>query len=68
MYNFKVLEKGFALTTRLYSSSSNCKKICIVGSGPAGFYTAQHILRVRFLLVECDFVCCIIKLDAFEEL
>uniref|UniRef100_A0A3B5A873 NADPH:adrenodoxin oxidoreductase, mitochondrial n=1 Tax=Stegastes partitus TaxID=144197 RepID=A0A3B5A873_9TELE len=28
-----------------YSSSN--PKVCIVGSGPAGFYTAQHILKAR---------------------
>ncbi|KAM4524333.1 NADPH:adrenodoxin oxidoreductase, mitochondrial [Odontesthes bonariensis] len=27
--------------------SSNCPKVCIVGSGPAGFYTAQHIIKAR---------------------
>ncbi|CAG5910960.1 unnamed protein product [Menidia menidia] len=28
-------------------SSSYCPKVCIVGSGPAGFYTAQHIIKAR---------------------
>ncbi|KAE8576832.1 hypothetical protein XENTR_v10004337 [Xenopus tropicalis] len=30
---------------RSFSSVSPTPHICIVGSGPAGFYTAQHILR-----------------------
>lgn len=42
--NLRML-RGLLLHSRFYSSSSNCKKICIVGSGPAGFYTAQQILR-----------------------
>ncbi|XP_019939131.2 NADPH:adrenodoxin oxidoreductase, mitochondrial [Paralichthys olivaceus] len=31
-------------TASLYSSSP---KVCIVGSGPAGFYTAQHLIKAR---------------------
>ncbi|XP_063816745.1 NADPH:adrenodoxin oxidoreductase, mitochondrial isoform X2 [Pseudophryne corroboree] len=30
---------------RTLSSTSHPPKICIVGSGPAGFYTAQHLLK-----------------------
>lgn len=26
--------------------SSCSPKVCIVGSGPAGFYTAQHLIKV----------------------
>uniref|UniRef100_A0A672IH27 NADPH:adrenodoxin oxidoreductase, mitochondrial n=1 Tax=Salarias fasciatus TaxID=181472 RepID=A0A672IH27_SALFA len=29
------------------SFSSSNPKICVVGSGPAGFYTAQHLLKAR---------------------
>ncbi|CAN9508947.1 unnamed protein product [Ophioblennius macclurei] len=32
---------------RRASSSSSSPKICVVGSGPAGFYTAQHLLKTR---------------------
>lgn len=28
------------------SFSSGSPKVCIVGSGPAGFYTAQHLIKV----------------------
>ncbi|CAG02576.1 unnamed protein product, partial [Tetraodon nigroviridis] len=27
------------------SFSSRSPKVCVVGGGPAGFYTAQHVLR-----------------------
>lgn len=30
------------------ASFSSCRpKVCIVGSGPAGFYTAQHVIKAR---------------------
>uniref|UniRef100_A0A3P8WZ03 NADPH:adrenodoxin oxidoreductase, mitochondrial n=1 Tax=Cynoglossus semilaevis TaxID=244447 RepID=A0A3P8WZ03_CYNSE len=29
------------------SSSPSPSKICVIGSGPAGFYTAQHLLKAR---------------------
>ncbi|KAM7371199.1 hypothetical protein PAMP_010690 [Pampus punctatissimus] len=29
------------------SFSSCCPKVCIVGGGPAGFYTAQHLIKAR---------------------
>ncbi|KAF7641741.1 hypothetical protein LDENG_00273120, partial [Lucifuga dentata] len=32
---------------RLARFSSGCPKVCIVGSGPAGFYTAQHLLKAH---------------------
>ena len=32
--------------TRKFCSAGIPKKICIVGSGPAGFYTAQYIIKV----------------------
>uniref|UniRef100_A0A3B3BUQ1 NADPH:adrenodoxin oxidoreductase, mitochondrial n=1 Tax=Oryzias melastigma TaxID=30732 RepID=A0A3B3BUQ1_ORYME len=28
-------------------SSSTCPKVCVVGGGPAGFYTAQHLIKAR---------------------
>lgn len=28
------------------SVSNKVPRVCIIGSGPAGFYTAQHILKV----------------------
>lgn len=31
---------------RCLSSPAPAPRICVVGSGPAGFYTAQHILKV----------------------
>uniref|UniRef100_A0A6Q2YPD0 FAD/NAD(P)-binding domain-containing protein n=1 Tax=Esox lucius TaxID=8010 RepID=A0A6Q2YPD0_ESOLU len=27
--------------------SASCPKVCIVGGGPAGFYTAQHLVKTR---------------------
>lgn len=30
---------------RLYSSQKPSPHICIIGSGPAGFYSAQHIVK-----------------------
>lgn len=32
---------------RCRSSSSVSPRVCIVGGGPAGFYTAQHLIRAR---------------------
>ncbi|KAK3560025.1 hypothetical protein QTP86_033817 [Hemibagrus guttatus] len=32
---------------RLFSASALSPKVCIVGGGPAGFYTAQHLLKAR---------------------
>ncbi|RXG68033.1 NADPH:adrenodoxin oxidoreductase, mitochondrial [Armadillidium vulgare] len=37
--------KKFIKTYATYSSSRAYAQVCIVGSGPAGFYTAQHILK-----------------------
>lgn len=33
-------------TKKLLSTADVIPQICIVGSGPAGFYTAQHLLKV----------------------
>uniref|UniRef100_A0A3P9Q2U1 NADPH:adrenodoxin oxidoreductase, mitochondrial n=1 Tax=Poecilia reticulata TaxID=8081 RepID=A0A3P9Q2U1_POERE len=30
---------------KAFLSTSSCPKVCIVGSGPAGFYTAQHLIK-----------------------
>lgn len=32
---------------RHYSGSSVTPRVCIVGSGPAGFYAAQQLLKVN---------------------
>ncbi|XP_017338880.1 NADPH:adrenodoxin oxidoreductase, mitochondrial isoform X6 [Ictalurus punctatus] len=42
-----------ALTSarRLFSACASSPKVCIVGGGPAGFYTAQHLLKARSDLV-----------------
>ncbi|KAJ8363601.1 hypothetical protein SKAU_G00124320 [Synaphobranchus kaupii] len=32
---------------RLACTPSSCPRVCIVGGGPAGFYTAQHILKAH---------------------
>uniref|UniRef100_A0A6Q2Y679 NADPH:adrenodoxin oxidoreductase, mitochondrial n=1 Tax=Esox lucius TaxID=8010 RepID=A0A6Q2Y679_ESOLU len=29
------------------SPAASCPKVCIVGGGPAGFYTAQHLVKTR---------------------
>ncbi|KAK2503721.1 hypothetical protein MC885_009553, partial [Smutsia gigantea] len=29
-----------------FSTQEQSPQICVVGSGPAGFYTAQHLLKV----------------------
>ena len=50
---------GFRAVCRNFSNiapSEEYSQVCIIGSGPAGFYTAQHILKVkefRFLLLSC---------------
>ncbi|XP_023692653.2 NADPH:adrenodoxin oxidoreductase, mitochondrial [Paramormyrops kingsleyae] len=43
---------------KLTSPSGSSPKVCIVGGGPAGFYTAQHLLKSRL-----D-----IQVDLFERL
>lgn len=35
----------FRLIRRTYTTSAIKPKVCIVGSGPAGFYAAQHISK-----------------------
>ncbi|KAG8192250.1 hypothetical protein JTE90_014108 [Oedothorax gibbosus] len=45
------------LFSRYYSATSERKRVCIVGSGPAGFYTAQHLLKNK-----------LIEVDIFEKL
>uniref|UniRef100_A0A8C6PPN1 NADPH:adrenodoxin oxidoreductase, mitochondrial n=1 Tax=Nothobranchius furzeri TaxID=105023 RepID=A0A8C6PPN1_NOTFU len=40
------LHKGFAVCGKAFLSSGS-PKVCIVGSGPAGFYTAQHLLKAH---------------------
>lgn len=41
--------KCLKLSSRIYINkkhfSSNIPKICVIGSGPAGFYAAQYILK-----------------------
>jgi len=39
----------------LSTSSSASKHICVVGSGPAGFYTSQQLLKVGHLHNICQF-------------
>ena len=43
-YNFG---KSFSSSGTFYSTSSSaCQHVAIVGSGPAGYYTAQKLLKV----------------------
>ncbi|XP_024861695.1 NADPH:adrenodoxin oxidoreductase, mitochondrial isoform X2 [Kryptolebias marmoratus] len=42
----KRLHEGFSGCGKAFLSSSS-PKVCIVGSGPAGFYTAQHLIKAR---------------------
>lgn len=38
--------KSSTILKRLFSAKTKIKpKICIVGAGPAGFYTAQHLVK-----------------------
>lgn len=34
-----------------FSTQEQTTQICVVGSGPAGFYTAQHLLKVSHALL-----------------
>jgi cell division GTPase FtsZ len=47
--------KNFSLSSKQLSQNSNINentiKIAIIGSGPAGFYTAQHLLKVGFVFL-----------------
>ena len=44
-----VLRFGYSYIARFCSSQAP-PRVGIVGSGPAGFYTAQHILKVTFFI------------------
>lgn len=37
--NMKIFKRFFSVKTKMKP------KICIVGGGPAGFYTAQHLVK-----------------------
>ncbi|KAM4715526.1 NADPH:adrenodoxin oxidoreductase, mitochondrial [Anableps anableps] len=41
------LNEGLGGNGKAFLSTSSCPKVCIVGSGPAGFYTAQHLIKAR---------------------
>ncbi|XP_054913652.1 NADPH:adrenodoxin oxidoreductase, mitochondrial [Poeciliopsis prolifica] len=41
------LNEGLGGSGKAFLSTSSCPKVCIVGSGPAGFYTAQHLIKAR---------------------
>ncbi|XP_047232127.1 NADPH:adrenodoxin oxidoreductase, mitochondrial isoform X2 [Girardinichthys multiradiatus] len=41
------LNEGIGWSGKTFLSTSCCPKVCIVGSGPAGFYTAQHLIKAR---------------------
>jgi cell division GTPase FtsZ len=55
--------KNLSLSSKQLSQNSNISeninentiKIAIIGSGPAGFYTAQHLLKVGFVFcfIQC---------------
>ncbi|CAG13365.1 unnamed protein product, partial [Tetraodon nigroviridis] len=52
MISHKLLFSGLRICAGLKGSgqasfSSRSPKFCVVGGGPAGFYTAQHVLRAR---------------------
>uniref|UniRef100_W5N1B3 NADPH:adrenodoxin oxidoreductase, mitochondrial n=1 Tax=Lepisosteus oculatus TaxID=7918 RepID=W5N1B3_LEPOC len=40
-----VCSLGYLGTRSVASTAAHQPKVCIVGSGPAGFYTAQHLLK-----------------------
>uniref|UniRef100_A0A674P2D2 NADPH:adrenodoxin oxidoreductase, mitochondrial n=1 Tax=Takifugu rubripes TaxID=31033 RepID=A0A674P2D2_TAKRU len=43
-----VLGNFYCINGRGQASFSSCSpKVCIVGSGPAGFYTAHHVIKAR---------------------
>lgn len=34
-----------------FSTQEQGPQICVVGSGPAGFYTTQHLLKVSYIFL-----------------
>uniref|UniRef100_A0A1A7WD63 NADPH:adrenodoxin oxidoreductase, mitochondrial n=1 Tax=Iconisemion striatum TaxID=60296 RepID=A0A1A7WD63_9TELE len=40
------LHKGFGVCGKVFLSSAS-PKVCVVGSGPAGFYTVQHLIKAH---------------------
>lgn len=41
------LKEGLGGSGKAFLSKGSSPKVCIVGSGPAGFYTAQHLIKAR---------------------
>lgn len=37
--------------TRNFSGKARVPKVCIIGSGPAGFYVAQHLIKVSSSII-----------------
>ena len=35
-------------------SSERPRRVAVIGSGPAGFYTVQHLFEAKDLTIECD--------------
>lgn len=51
---FLITSKLLGLS-RNFSSKVNVPKVCVIGSGPAGFYVAQHLIKVNALI--CTWPC-----------
>ncbi|XP_037547531.1 NADPH:adrenodoxin oxidoreductase, mitochondrial [Nematolebias whitei] len=51
------LHEGLGVCGKAFYSST-CPKVCVVGGGPAGFYTAQHLIKARQA----------VEVDIFERL
>ncbi|KAJ1437973.1 Ferredoxin-NADP+ reductase, adrenodoxin-type [Sesbania bispinosa] len=47
MLRMKILQARRCLCRSLSSTSSNPLRVCVVGSGPAGFYTAEKMLKAH---------------------
>ncbi|XP_027885760.1 NADPH:adrenodoxin oxidoreductase, mitochondrial [Xiphophorus couchianus] len=52
------LNEGLGGSGKAFLSTSRCPKVCIIGSGPAGFYTAQHLIKA----------CQDVEVDIYERL
>ncbi|GFY37838.1 NADPH:adrenodoxin oxidoreductase, mitochondrial [Trichonephila inaurata madagascariensis] len=44
-FSFWIKQYNITSLKRFACAASERKRICIIGSGPAGFYTAQHLLK-----------------------
>lgn len=54
---FSIIVHRRSHLARFFSSAGSVPHVAVVGSGPAGFYTAQQLLKVGITLSMFDVLC-----------